>query len=721
MIGVGVGAVLGLTFVAPLAGAVAGVLGCTGVLLFYFLKLRRRPVRVSTLAFWEEAASDLQVNAPFKMVRASWILLLQLLAVLLLAAALARPEVEGTVTSRDVFVVIDRSASMSARDGGRGGPTRLEEAKRAAVALIDRLPSDARVSVISFAGDARAVVDATTNRREARLAIERMTGTDEPADIGTALRVLGAFVNRGGELDAAEGDEDGDEGAPGSRALVALVSDGNFGRPSGEGAPLGGAEVRYVRVGPAGEPGANVGITSFAAKRDFADPALVRVFARLGSNRGPGAVGLRVTLDGVELGSRVVELDEAGVGSHTFGVPAPRGGLVRVSVVGDGGALASDDSAAVYLLAPARPSVALVQPEGGAGSAGGFALVDALEALATSRLDVFARGEAARRGLLGPRDGGRFAIEGYDLLVYDRVTPMGEPGVASIVFDGVAPGARLAPLAGDASGGAAGRGPGAGAVGFGYWRRDHPVMRAVSLGDVIVDAPLALGVTEGDPGGGPGGGEVSGAGGRARVVELANSDAGALIVLTEGAGASVLTVGFAMERTNWWRFPGFPLFIANAVEYLALRPEAETGVSARAGERIAVGVGDGAGAAVRVVYERTGGDGDGAAGRLEVVVGAGGRGVGEGVERAGVYELVGDATRDGPPRAIGVNVLSERESLLANPELVSIGGGASGGASLDDVAPRAVWPWFVLAGFVVLSAEWVLFAGRLGGWGRAAL
>ncbi|MEM1422881.1 MAG: BatA domain-containing protein, partial [Planctomycetota bacterium] len=106
-----------MTFLAPLAGIIAGVLGTLGVLVSYFLKLRRRPVRVASTLLWDRAVQDLQVNAPFRMLRASWLLLMQLLIVACVSLALARPAVEGDgPTAERVVLIVDASASMGASD-----------------------------------------------------------------------------------------------------------------------------------------------------------------------------------------------------------------------------------------------------------------------------------------------------------------------------------------------------------------------------------------------------------------------------------------------------------------------------------------------------------------------------------------------------------------------------------------------------------------------------
>src|SRR5437764_10745369 len=115
---------LGITAWAILAGVPIGIIA------LYFLKLRRRPVHVSSTLLWRRSLEDLHVNSLFQKLRRNLLLFLQLLAVFLAMAALTGPRVRGTTGAGQRFVIaIDDSASMSAADVA---PTRLAKAKQEA-------------------------------------------------------------------------------------------------------------------------------------------------------------------------------------------------------------------------------------------------------------------------------------------------------------------------------------------------------------------------------------------------------------------------------------------------------------------------------------------------------------------------------------------------------------------------------------------------------------
>src|SRR5215203_6901721 len=109
-------------FLNPLFAAVAAGIVIPSLLLLYFLKLRRREVVVPSTLLWKKAIQDLQVNAPFQKLRKNLLLLLQMLLLLLLLLALARPVANYSPgAGQSTVIIIDRSASMAARDidGGK--------------------------------------------------------------------------------------------------------------------------------------------------------------------------------------------------------------------------------------------------------------------------------------------------------------------------------------------------------------------------------------------------------------------------------------------------------------------------------------------------------------------------------------------------------------------------------------------------------------------------
>ena len=100
-------------FLAPLGLAALPLLGI--ILALYLLKLRRPQAPVASLHLWGSLTRDREANSLWQRLRVSALLLLQLLALLLLVLALARPWLPSTERiGQHAIIVVDVSASMSA-------------------------------------------------------------------------------------------------------------------------------------------------------------------------------------------------------------------------------------------------------------------------------------------------------------------------------------------------------------------------------------------------------------------------------------------------------------------------------------------------------------------------------------------------------------------------------------------------------------------------------
>src|SRR4030095_13150886 len=118
--------------------------------LLYFLKVRRRERTVSSLLLWHTSVRDREASTFFQRLHRDPLMLLQLLALLALALALARPV--ATVMgqgARKVVVALATSASRKAQDVS---PSRFEMARAGAAGLVRGLGEGAEVMVIEAGG-----------------------------------------------------------------------------------------------------------------------------------------------------------------------------------------------------------------------------------------------------------------------------------------------------------------------------------------------------------------------------------------------------------------------------------------------------------------------------------------------------------------------------------------------------------------------------------------
>lgn len=228
-------------FLNPWALALALLAG--GIVLLYILKLKRVRVRVGSTLLWERSVHDFKANAPWQRLRRNLLMFLQILAMVLLALALARPFIFGTaLTGGRSVIVLDTSASMLARDEA---PDRLGRAIAAAESMIADLSRRDEAMLIAAGPTPRVLSSFTSNKSELSAALRK--SRDEAggeADMDAALRLASSVT-------------------AGNKARVVVFSDGAI--PDLD--PFTATDLR-VAYYPVGRSGDNIGIVSAGARRN---------------------------------------------------------------------------------------------------------------------------------------------------------------------------------------------------------------------------------------------------------------------------------------------------------------------------------------------------------------------------------------------------------------------------------------------------------------------
>jgi Ca-activated chloride channel family protein len=242
------------------------------VIVFYFLKLRRARLELSSLALWRQVISDQRVNAPFQKFKRNLLLLLQLLLVCLLALALTQPFMMGA-NSRDqkIIILVDCSASMGAVDAA--GKSRLDLAKEEVGRIIDSLLPGQQLCLFEITNAGRNLAF-TDNKVVLRRELASLTVTDVPTRLETGLNLV-----QGLTLDN-------------EKRAVLFFTDGNLPtRPD----PITGKAVAavdlqlpfQVNFHLIPKAGPNLGITALNARRAGRDKW--EVFVRVDSSAEKGA------------------------------------------------------------------------------------------------------------------------------------------------------------------------------------------------------------------------------------------------------------------------------------------------------------------------------------------------------------------------------------------------------------------------------------------------
>ena len=141
------------------------------LIILYFLKLRRPRVEIPSLALWQSVVNDQRVNSPFQKFRRNLLLLLQLILLCLIILALMQPFLRaGPETAEFIPVLIDCSASMSAR-APNSEQTSLQTAKERVSALIDNLRGEGQLSLFTFATGGRRLTEFTDDQQVLKRAL----------------------------------------------------------------------------------------------------------------------------------------------------------------------------------------------------------------------------------------------------------------------------------------------------------------------------------------------------------------------------------------------------------------------------------------------------------------------------------------------------------------------------------------------------------------------
>jgi hypothetical protein len=680
--------------------ALAGI--PVGIIALYFLKLRRRPVRVPSTILWRRSMEDLHVNSLFQRLRRNLLLFLQLLAVAMMMLALAGLRMKGSSGVGQRFVLmIDNSASMSATDVA---PSRLAKAKEMAKKVISDMDADDLAMVISFADTARVVSNYTSDRRALSGRIDAIAPSQSPTSLREGLQVAAGLANPSRQIG---------EGVVASSVVtprLLIYTDGGF--ADVEGFSLGNLLPEVVVIGPppppytapaAEPPGApqedktkarnpsdNIGIMALQSRRDEDRPDVYQLFGRVHNFRAEEVAteAQLFRLDAQQPGAQGKLVDAIALAippqsDLSFKSDLPDSGLTAYEVhlaVTD--ALAVDDRA-YTVVGTTRKAQILVITEGNRY------LADTVNTTTTKeRADVtmVTPQQAKKEPVVRDLRSGR-----YDLVIFDGAKPEFAPACNALYFGVYPPGPAYAkakditqPIILD-------------------WDIAHPLMQYIrDLARVYVAKASTVELPPGTK-------------------SIIDGNQGSLAFVAPREGYSDTIVTFPLfdgttPNTTWFRFISFPLFLMNSIQTLGNVREGAGDEVAEPGRPV-------------VLHAET-------AGRSIKVTSAGGGDV-ETVPRspqgAFVYskaDKTGVYLAQWEPKGLlpfAVNLFDARESDLAPRGLVPEGTPASlaesfkikigynpvTGTQKTTSVRKDIWWLFALAVLAVLLLEWYIYNRRV--------
>ncbi len=431
---------LPLSTLLTIGGIAAGL-----VVVFYILKLRRRPVAVPFSRIWQRILRDKEATTLFSQLKRLLSLLMQLVLLALLVLALGDPRLARSVTKgRNIVVLVDASASMKATDVK---PSRIAVAKQKLAKMVRGLGGSDRMLIAQMDASLRPLSTMSGDISNLQAAVEQIHASDTRADLARGLRFA---------LDSLRG-------LP--RPEIIVISDGEVGDPKqiSEGIDLGDADLKYV---PIGKSGKNVAITRFSVRRYPLDKSRYEVMLEV-TNTNDKPVDVELTLLG---DGQIVDVTRLHLGPNErlprfYKDLAGASRTLEATIKLANGAhddLPADDHA--YALMPERRRARVL-----AVTRGNTYLEAAL--LLDEYLDV----TEISPSKYPPK-------ENYNVTIFDGVAPPLAKNTGSALYLDP-PGDANAPVK---------LGKDIDTFGFDVWDKKSPVLRWIDMGDIQVAAGHAL-------------------------------------------------------------------------------------------------------------------------------------------------------------------------------------------------------------------------------------
>ena len=527
------------SFLNPLAAAIAAAIVIPLLVILYFLKLRRKEMPVSSTFLWKKSIQDLQVNSPFQKLRRNLLMLLQLLLLAFLCLALSRPVINSTMHAGKLNVIlIDRSASMNTVEDYDGKKrTRLDEAKRQAISLVESMNRKESAMVISFDDGAQVVTTLTGDSSSLKNGIRSIEPTDRRSKLKLGYKLAEAQVKFFPEQMRAN-----------EKPTLFVYSDGRI-ADAKELSVQG--DITYVKIGK--PETSNIGIVSLNAQRNYEHPTEVQVFARL-ANYGPEPIStdVQLVIDGQPRGSKndlfllPERWNEPGYKrtpdqekmQARDSVDFPKIELTTSSVIRleqlKVDANPVDDTATIVVPPPKNLSVLLV-------SDGNYFLSKVLQSMSLDKPQTVSTIEYEQLMLKGE-------LAAFDVMIFDRYNPKLMPEVGNFIWfgavtdkikvrtimesNGLTPVVMSDTMVLD-------------------WKRDHPLLRGLQLGKLYIKEGIKLKLP-------------------IESETLIEGFKGPLVVLHREGRSVHLIVAFDLVNSNWPLKLSFPIFMHNAMQFLAL-------------------------------------------------------------------------------------------------------------------------------------------------------
>ena len=660
----------GLTTTALLqAGAILGAV----VVVFYILKLKRRPIAVPFAPLWQKILRDKEATTLFSQLKRLLSLLLQLVLVTLMLLALGDPrEIVTRHEGRHVVVLVDASASMKAVDvpqeapqkvavdqasDGESAPdepeepkgprTRLDVGKEQIREVIRGLGGGDRMLIAQLDAAVTPLSTMTSDVAQLELALDAVSASDVRADYPRGLRFA---------IDSLRGL---------SSPEIVIVSDGALGEAHDQDGlvDLESIELSYV---PLGESSRNVAISGFSVRRYPLDKSRYEVLLEV-TNTSAEPANVRLELYGDGEITDIVQLRLGAEERLSRFYPNLSGANqtleARVSLAdGEKDALPADDHA--YAVLPERRRARVQVVSNGNMYLDAALLLDEYLEVTTIKPSEY---PAQTRG----------SDDGFDVTIFADVAPPVAEGSGHRLYLNPPSDEHTPFKLGDTI-----KATKKDWVRFHETEDKHPIMRYLNLGGVNIKLAHELVGEKADK-------------------KLGRNFEGTLLLAGRRDGFKFVALGFDVRDSDLALTVSWPLLLLNSINFF-LEEDSQYISSFHTGQVWSIPADA---AAKTAELTLPGGD-------TQTVPIKNGRAVFLG-QHAGFYSL---STEEGSEDDIlfAANLSDPKESAITPAEELEVNGKKAGEITGFDIGVRReLWVYFLAAVVLITALEWLTYHRRL--------
>jgi hypothetical protein len=641
------------------------------LLLLYILRLKRKVQVVPSNLLWEQDIEDVKANTLFQKLRRNLLLPLQVLVLTLIIFAIARPFVTGAVsTAQDVILLIDASASMKATDVRE---SRFESAKSSAMRIVENLGRGARMTIIRSGSSPAIISGPTSDKSVLKETISKLKPSDTSTDLFVALQVAASLAK---DM---------------RRSEIIVLSDGSGGLL--KNSVNVNVPVRFVKFGR--DEANNVGITDFQVSNEVSGQQAFLSIHNFSLKKQSFTIELyhdndlidvqRLNLSPQERRSVIFNDINYIDGSLTASIDVKDDFLIdnkayyvlhesnkpRILIVGEGN---------VFLekaIETGFGRISKEKPESYSdGSYSSVARRNENYSSVARRNENYS--SVARRNenysSVARRNENYSSVarrneKGYDAIIFDGFLPKILPD-SNIMFvnpDGDLPYAKLLSRKNKPT-----------IIG---WDKSHQLIRFVDLSELKLDFVNDYEMPS-------------------WMKPLVESDMSPIVWYGENNAQRAIVLPFTIqpETGNFPLIPAFPIFMSNAINWLAGRNF--YGMSGKTGEPIQLFIPEATGVQINVKKP------DGSEVKVQLDKG---KIVFNDTDEAGIYQVSGKGIFD----EFAVNLLDESESNIKPSDKIKVSGQEIRSSGLSVISNRELWTTLIFIALMLLAIEWWVYHRRV--------